>query len=287
MFQKAFLRINRAKRFRSGMIALCAIGAIVLAAVGPLPLLANPGTVTVRVNPATRAAPVNGTFTVDIVADVGAEMNPSGLGAYQFDLVYDPNYLEVISVSDAGGLGSTNRTVAALGPDISNPGGQTTFAAYSHPPLDVSGPGATVVLARVTLWAKRSTSVTTLSLQNALLTDTQANAWAGAQLNIQPGTIPLPMVVSADYDNDGKTDIAIFRPSTGVWYIRRSTDGSMFAMPWGGSTDVLVPGDYDGDGKTDIAIFRPSTGVWYIRRSTDGSMFAMPWGGSTDVTLWK
>jgi hypothetical protein len=91
------------------MIVFCAMAVIVLAAVEPSPLLANPGTVTVRVNAATRAAPVNGTFTVDIVADVGTEMDPNGLGAYQFDLAYDSNYLEVISVSDVSGLGSTDR----------------------------------------------------------------------------------------------------------------------------------------------------------------------------------
>ena len=109
MFQKTFLKLARARRARSGIIALCAIGAIVLVAVGPLPLFANPGTVTVRVDSATRAMPVNGTFTVNIVADVGTEMDPNGLGAYQFDLAYDSNYLEVISVSDVSGLGSTDR----------------------------------------------------------------------------------------------------------------------------------------------------------------------------------
>ena len=152
--------------------------------------------------------------------------------------IRDRNYLEVVSVSDAGGLGSTNRTVAALGPDVNNPGGRTVFGAYSHPPLDVSGPGATVVLAKVTLWAKRA-GVTTLNLENALLTDTQANAWAGAQLNVQPGTIPIPMVVSTDYENDGATDIAIWRPSNGLWFILTSPNfNGALVRQWGESTDI-------------------------------------------------
>jgi hypothetical protein len=54
MFQETFLKLTRARRFRSGMIALCAIGAIVLVAVGVSPLRAQ-GTVTMRVDPATRA----------------------------------------------------------------------------------------------------------------------------------------------------------------------------------------------------------------------------------------
>ncbi len=59
------------------MIVLCAIGMILFLAVGSSPLLAEPGTVAVRVDPATRAVPVNGTFTVDTVADVGMEMVPT------------------------------------------------------------------------------------------------------------------------------------------------------------------------------------------------------------------
>jgi hypothetical protein len=287
MFQKVFLRLTRARRFRSRMIALCAIGAIMLVAVGSPPLLANPDPVTVRMDPATRAAPVNGTFTVDIMADVSPDMDTNGLGAYEFDLVYDSDYLKVISVSDAEELGKTGRTVNELGPtDVAE--GQTLFAAYSYPPDGVSelvGPKNTVVLARVTLWAKRATSVTTLNVENALLTDTQANSWAGAQLNVQLGTIPIPMVVSADYDNDAETDIAIWRPGNGHWYIRNSQDGTITDQQWGASTDVLVPADFDGDGKTDIAVYRPSNGYWYILNSQSGTITSQQWGASTDVLV--
>ncbi|MGA9349028.1 MAG: FG-GAP-like repeat-containing protein [Anaerolineae bacterium] len=274
MFQKALLKTTRARRFRSGMIALCAIGAILLATLGPLPLLANPGTVTVRVDPATRAAPVNGTFTVDIVADVGAEMDPTGgLGAYEFDLVYDPNYLEVDSVGDAAGLGATNRTVSELGPNIDNPNGRMTFAAYSYPPLDVNGPGSTVVLATVTLRAKQA-GVTTLNLGNALLTDTQANAWPdageGRELNVVGGTVTV--AVPADFDGDAKTDMGVYGP-TGDWYVLTSSSGfdvaSHIYRLWGATGYDPVLGDYDGDGKTDMGVYGP-TGDWYALTSSSG-----------------
>ncbi len=71
-----------------------------------------------------------------------------------------------------------------------------------------------------------------------------------------------------DFDGDGKTDISVFRPAEGNWYILRSGDNTMSAQSFGLSTDTLVPADYDGDGKTDVAVFR--NGIWYLDRSRDG-----------------
>ncbi|MBM3149782.1 MAG: hypothetical protein FJZ88_07145, partial [Chloroflexi bacterium] len=287
---KVFHRSVQTKGFPWGVLAIWGIGAIALLAVGAFPLLAEPGTVTVRVDPATRAAPVNATFTVNIVADVGTEMNQNGLGAYEFDLVYDKNYLEVISVSDAGKLDDTGRTVNALGPNINNPVGRTAFGAYSYyaDTPQIGGPkDTTVVLATVTLRAKR-TGVTTLNLENALLTDTQANAWpdgAGRNLNVQGGTVTVLIIVCGDFDGDRKADIAVWRPGNGFWYIRNSGDGTITSQQWGMSTDILVPADYDGDRKTDIAVWRPSNGFWYIRNSGDGTITSQQWGMSTDILV--
>jgi hypothetical protein len=83
--------------------------------------------------------------------------------------------------------------------------------------------------------------------------------------------------VVADYDNDGKADVGIFRQAAGgaEWWIRRSTAGSL-AMQFGANTDKPVQGDYTGDGKADIAIWRPSTGEWLIVRSEDFSFYGFP-----------
>ena len=88
----------------------------------------------------------------------------------------------------------------------------------------------------------------------------------------------------ADFDGDGKTDLSVFRPSEGNWYLNRSTDG-FIVKAWGLSTDITTPGDFDGDNKADTAIFRPSTGTWWILRSSDGGFSSMPFGVSGDVPV--
>jgi uncharacterized repeat protein (TIGR03803 family) len=92
-----------------------------------------------------------------------------------------------------------------------------------------------------------------------------------------------------DFDGDSKSDLTVFRATTGVWYVSRSSAGSgqPLAVPWGLPTDVPVPGDYDGDGKVDIAVYRPSSGMWYVLTSSSGyaSYFAETWGLSNDTPV--
>ena len=108
-----------------------------------------------------------------------------------------------------------------------------------------------------------------------------------------------------DFDGDGKTDIAVWRPGDGVWWIINSQDGSVTTRQWGTGAlnDVPVPGDYDGDGKTDLAVWRPGDGVWWIINSQDGSVTTRQWGtgtlsdvpvpgdydgdGKTDLAVWR
>jgi len=89
-----------------------------------------------------------------------------------------------------------------------------------------------------------------------------------------------------DYDGDGKADVAVYRPSTGVWYLRLSAGGTR-AYGWGLAGDQPVPGDYDGDGKFDLAVYRPSTGEWIICWSASGfaTFTSYAWGLPGDVPV--
>lgn len=74
----------------------------------------------------------------------------------------------------------------------------------------------------------------------------------------------------SSFDNDGVSDVAVFRASEGRWYSRSTGPGGFQFANWGQVGDKIAPGDYDGDGRTDYAVFRPTTGTWYIQYKSGG-----------------
>ena len=99
-----------------------------------------------------------------------------------------------------------------------------------------------------------------------------------------PGGVDLP--APADYDCDGRADIATFRPVSDLipgaaqWFIlpsgpngdRYTTTNEGFPVVFGaaGNADQPVPADYNGDGRFDIAAFRsvsdlaPGSSQWFV-----------------------
>ncbi|CAN5851858.1 hypothetical protein BH23PLA1_BH23PLA1_02280 [soil metagenome] len=95
------------------------------------------------------------------------------------------------------------------------------------------------------------------------------------------GQANLDVPVPADYDGDGRVDLAVFRPNTAEWFYLGSQAGAT-RVQFGAPDDVPVPLDYDGDGLADLTVFRQSTGQWFILGTASGAR-AVDFGAPGDI----
>jgi PKD repeat protein len=88
--------------------------------------------------------------------------------------------------------------------------------------------------------------------------------------------ISTDLPVSGDWNNDGITEIGVFRPSTQSFYLDFNGNGIWNgtaidrAYNFGISTDLPVSGDWNNDGITEIGVFRPSTQSFYLDFNGNG-----------------
>ncbi len=78
-----------------------------------------------------------------------------------------------------------------------------------------------------------------------------------------PNHFPVP----ADYNGNGRADLATFDNATATWYIVPNPP-----VVYGAPGDRPAVADWDGDGRADLGVFRPSTASWYMWGSTVGPM---------------
>ena len=91
-----------------------------------------------------------------------------------------------------------------------------------------------------------------------------------------------PMV--GDYTGDGVSDLVVYRPSSGHWFVCPSQTNfdclnSLQVTQFGLPGDFPIRGDFDGDGTLDLAVYRPAGGYWFYQQSSDAQIRVIQHGG--------
>jgi hypothetical protein len=74
--------------------------------------------------------------------------------------------------------------------------------------------------------------------------------------------------VTGDWNKDKITDVGIYRPGTGTFYLRTQTRAGVVSrstVKLGVAGELPVTGDWDGNGTTDLGVWSGSAGTYRLR----------------------
>ena len=304
-----------------------------------LPSNLNDGTVTLyakATNSAGNPGMGQGTFTLQItsvpgdytgVGAAGAAIYSPSTGNYTFEhaitggltIVYGfglPN-VDIPVPGDYNGDGQTDPAIyrptnGYWAIDVnSQAGGQ--FVLYV-PPIIPPGPGVVPAPADFDTNGQTDPAVYSIVPYNGVnygvftILHNLISGGSTSSMQSLPWGLAGDIPVAGDYDGAGAAEAAVYRPSTGAWYIRSSGTGGGAGTAAGRSEqpvfvtafqagDVPVPANYNGIvnattkvGQLQEAIYRPSTETFYIynpstKTTSQVTMPKLTGQGANDVII--
>jgi subtilisin family serine protease len=193
------------------------------------------------------------------------------------------NIISVAAIDRAGNLASfssygiTSVDIAAPGVSILSTVLGNTYQYYNGTSMATPHVSAVAALlfsheSNLSVSTVKARIIASAKPLSSMSSRVQSGGMVSAIRALGSTVLPAPTkVVFSDFDGDGKSDLIVWRPTTAVWYILRSSSSfdpkSSESYQWGLSGDIPILGDYDGDKKVDLAVWRPSNGTWYIKTS--------------------
>ncbi len=243
----------------------------------PSPMATTPGAIRIHGSMTGHRSTLSALGTWNYIAATRtAEYIPPAANPFRAGETVMVTVTNAQASTPGGQVFSTSPTVYAF--TVAPSGGNGRFVDSRR--WDDAGVAQCVALADFDLDGKidmmqGSSNGLNLRLQNNPLGN--PTSFANPATNIFGASVP--QCISADFDSDGRPDIAFIDVGAGSVVLRRNNPLGSFATPLatftpGGVLDRIVAADFDGDGDMDIAA-ASNTGLFIYLNDGNGATFSL------------